>query len=303
MQIMGPLRIMRQGLGRGGVKGMNLLPWPKDIISWKDGANTLFISVPFSWFMDKARRMASYHNGPVLIGGPGTMTRQSCPGYEPIALYNRDATFTTRGCPNRCPFCAVPILEGDFYELPNFRPAPIICDNNLLAASKKHIKKVVKMSRKFESVDFNQGLDARRFTPGIADELGKLKCKIRFAFDHASMESKVADAVALCKKRATKNIGVYVLIGFNDTPEDAIFRLELVRSWGIWPNPMRYQPLDAKKKNDYVAPGWTDAELKRMSRYYSRLRYIEHIPYKDFSIEKTEQGELFHERAGRGREE
>ena len=34
----------------------------------------------------------------------------------------------------------------------------------------------------------------------------------------------------------------------------------------------------------YVAPGWTERELKRMTRYYSRLRYLEHIPYDDFDM-------------------
>jgi len=45
---------------------------------------------------------------------------------------------------------------------------------------------------------------------------------------------------------------------------------------------MRYQPLDSLVKNEYIAPGWTDQQLKNMMRYYSRLRYIEHIPYSDY---------------------
>ena len=48
---------------------------------------------------------------------------------------------------------------------------------------------------------------------------------------------------------------------------------------------LRYQPLDATEKNGYVAPGWTDAELRRMTRYYSRLRWLEHIPYEDYQAE------------------
>ena len=118
---------------------------------------------------------------------------------------------------------------------------------------------------------------------------------MRFAFDHVNQESKLKAAIDLCRRRTTKDIGIYVLIGFNDTPEDARYRLEKVRSWGIRPNPMRYQPLDAKRKNEYVAPGWTELELARMMRYYSRLRWLEHIPYEDFEYrnDKDNQGNLF----------
>ncbi len=255
----------------------------------------LYISVPFTWLMDEARQLAAAHKGCAIIGGPGTMAPSECPGFEPILFHNPAATFTTRGCPNRCPFCAVPRLEGDFREIPDFRPAPVICDNNLLAASKQHLERVVDKLKVFPLVDFNQGLEARRFTPEVADLLAGLRCKVRFAFDRLGAETAVADAVKLCRKRTTRDIGVYVLIGFNDTPEEARYRLEKVRGWGIRPNPMRYQPLDAAQKNAYVAPGWTELELARMVRYYSRLRWLEHIPYDDFEWRESElkQGALF----------
>jgi len=45
---------------------------------------------------------------------------------------------------------------------------------------------------------------------------------------------------------------------------------------------MRYQPLDAKRKNEYVAPNWTIYKFKKMMHYYNRLRWLEHIPYKEY---------------------
>jgi hypothetical protein len=44
-----------------------------------------------------------------------------------------------------------------------------------------------------------------------------------------------------------------------------------------------YQPLESLVKDGYVAPGWTDTELKRMVRYYSWLVYLGHIPYDEFT--------------------
>lgn len=277
--------------------------WQKSIISWKVG-HTLYLSVPFTWLLDKARFLAIGHKGPVLVGGPAIKllacdwaeTSDVC-DYDVLSFYNPLATFTTRGCLRSCSFCAVPKIEGEFRELNSWKPNPIICDNNILAASKKHFKKVIDRVRIFPYVDFNQGLDARLFTPWHADQLARLRAvKIRFAFDHVNMESGVGDAIQLCRKFHLKDLGVYILIGFQDNPEDAHYRLETVRSWGIRPNPMRYQPLDALQKNDYVAPGWTEKELRKTMKYYARLRWYEHIPYGDFDYltATTEyQGSLF----------
>ena len=163
----------------------------------------------------------------------------------------------------------------------------MICDNNLLAASRIHIERVVDRLKVFPMVDFNQGLEARRFTPEIADLLGNLRCKVRFAFDHVNYESQVKAAVDLCRKRTTRSIGIYVLIGFNDTPADAKYRLDLVKSWGIDPNPMRFQPLDAKKKNEYIGSGWTNLELFKMQEYYSQLRFLRAVPYDEFRVREN----------------
>ena len=265
--------------------------WHKKIAEWVIG-NTLYLSVPFTWLLPAARSAAQAWPGPVQAGGPAVQlmpdyladvaaVNQPCP-VEPLVFHNPFATFTSRGCPNRCSFCAVPRLEGDLVELEYWRPAPIICDNNLLATSRRHFDRVIDRLKPFTNVDFNQGLEARLLTPHHARRLAELKApKIRFAFDHVNEESEVASAIQLCRQQGLKDFGVYVLIGFNDTPDDAFYRLEKVREWGIRPNPMRYQPLDALGKNEYVAPGWSDRELKDMMHHYGRLRYTEHIPYKD----------------------
>lgn len=262
--------------------------WRKGIASWSVG-KTLYLSVPFTWLMPEADRIAGEWKGKVLIGGPGLMKPTFCEGFEPIIFHNPCATYTTRGCPNRCPFCAVHKLEPEFIELKPFRPAPVICDNNFTAASRKHQEYVVDQLKVFPFVDFNQGLEARRFTPELADLLGKLNCKVRFALDDWWQEGITKDAIDLCRKRTTNDIGIYCLIGFNDTPESAIARLELVRLWGIDPNPMRYQPLDAQEKNDYIHPNWTEDKLKDVMRYYSRLQHLRFLGFEDYRRQPKEQ--------------
>ncbi len=265
--------------------------WKKGLVKWAVG-NTLYISIPFTWLVEEAEQEARKWKGKILMGGPGLMEPSKYEGFDPLLFHNPCATFTTRGCPNKCGFCAVPKLEPDYYEIPNYRPAPIICDNNFTAASRKHQEMVIEKQKVYQLTDFNQGLEARKFTPELADLLGQIRCKIRFAFDNWGQETAVKEAIDLCKARTTKDITVYCLIGYNDTPDDAKARLELIKSWKVLPAPMRYQPLDTKNKNEYMAKGWTERELRDMTRYYFRQAWLEHIPYEQYKKQPEEQMEL-----------
>jgi hypothetical protein len=267
--------------------------WLKNIAQWKIG-KTLYLSVPFTWLLPKALKLAQAHRGPVLAGGPavdlmpdylaGTASiGNPCPVAEPLIFHNPLATCTSRGCPNRCSFCAINTIEGDFRELKGWRPAPIVCDNNLLAASKKHFDRVIDSLKPFPFVDFNQGLEARRLKPYHARRLAELKkVKVRFAFDSLKAEKSVLEAITLCRQHGLKVFGVYVLIGFKDTPDDAHYRLEKVREWGIRPSPMRFQPLNALSKNSFVAPEWDERTLKDTMRYYSRLVWLGHFSFAEY---------------------
>lgn len=266
--------------------------WRKDIASWKFGKQ-LYLSIPFTWLLPEAVEMAKSHKGKVFAGGPAVDlmpeiikpyadTETPCI-IQPLMMHNPLATFTTRGCPNRCGYCAVPKIEGGFRELDDYPIRPVVCDNNLLESSKKHFDRLIDQLKKFPYVDFNQGLDARKFNKHHAERIAELKSvKVRFAFDHIGMEQKVFDAIQLARSEGLKNFGVYVLFGFKDTPEDALYRLNAVYSNGIMPYPMRYQPLDALQKNSYVADGWTVKELRHIHRYYSRLAYLEHVPFDEY---------------------
>jgi hypothetical protein len=265
--------------------------WSKEIRTWKI-KNTLYISVVFTWDLEKAYKLKKEHKGKTIIGGPALMKPNQIDFVEPILFHNPLATFTTRGCPNKCGFCAVPKLEGDLKEIKDFRPAPIICDNNFLASSLKHIEYVIYKLKKMPFIDFNQGLDARLFTKKKAQILGSLNCKVRFSMDSWQSENKVKDAIDLCRKYTTNDIGVYCLIGYDDNMDEAVEKLEKIRSWGVMPNPMRYQPLNTKIKNSYISKNWTDGQLKKVMKYYSRLNYFEHIPFNEFK-DIPDQGKLF----------
>jgi len=280
----------------------NMYQWNKNLKTWKIG-NIIYISIVFSWQIEEAKVLSKKHDGKIIVGGPSAIFNRSKinfaefqkeTDFDVLGMQNPLATFTTRGCSRKCEFCAVPTIDGEFRELKNYKINPVICDNNFLVASKKHIEKVIDKIKHFAKVDFNQGLDARLINDWHFDQFCRLKdIKLRFAFDSIQYESCVIDAITKAKRLGFKDIGVYVLIGFNDTPGDAFYRLEKIRKYGIRPNVMRYQPLDAHYKNGFVAENWTEIELTRMTRYYSRLRWLEHIPFEHYKKADDATADLF----------
>lgn len=256
---------------------------------------TAYLSVVFSWDLAKAYQRAVWLRQlgyRVCAGGPAVTLNleylsgvAECGGeFDALPLHNPQATFTSRGCIRKCPFCAVPRIEGDLVELDEWSVKPIVCDNNLLACSRRHFDTVIDKLKPLSCVDFNQGLDARLLTKYHVERLAELDCHVRLAWDHTREERQVMAALQLLfnagfSKRA---IGVYVLIGFDDTPEDALYRLEALKGLGLRPNPMRYQPLDTLRRNAYVSEHWTEFELKRYMRYWSRQVWLEHVPFADY---------------------
>lgn len=282
--------------------------WENGYIEWTENKN-VYISVVFSWLLKKAiinARQWQFAGYKVHIGGPAVpfnlefLNKYSNLfiqiGGEKSALkkHNPNATFTTRGCIRKCKFCAVPKIEGKLRELPDhmWEPKPIICDNNLLAASTKHFDNVIDrlLKNEVKNIDFNQGLDARLMTNHHAKrifELHQIKSlkKVRLAWDDIKTESRVKRAVDILRRAniPKDKIGMYILIGYNDSPKDALYRLNTTwKILGILPNPMRYQPLNSLDKNKYVGKNWTDLELKRYTVYWSNLNHLSKIPFQEF---------------------
>ena len=264
--------------------------WPLGgLATWVED-DVIHISVVFTWQLAKADRFQKAlkkFNLPVRVGGPAVDLLFGKPvnGTKALHHHNSEATFTSRGCIRKCPFCAVPIIEGQFRELTSWPVGRLICDNNLLAASGGHFDNVIDRLKPVKGVDFNQGLDARLLTPYHASRLAELDLHmVRLAFDSVKYETSFVDAFRVLTDAGVpkKKISVYVLMGFDDTPEEALYRLRLVKSLGAWPNPMRYQPLWSKKRNEYTHPNWTHKELIRFSRYWQNLRITNNIPFEEF---------------------
>lgn len=268
--------------------------WKKRFIYWVDNG-TVYVSIPFTWDLPKAYSACVFFKSEgyeVKAGGPAVkLMPEQMGGYvsneqvDALCQHNPDAVFTSRGCIRQCEFCAVPKIEGDLLELDNWTPKPIICDNNLLACSKMHFDKVIDSLKGINQVDFNQGLDARLLTMEKASRLVELDLRmVRLAWDYIEMESRVRESIATLTSFGIPKsmITVFCLIGFKDTPDDALYRLQSIKDLGLWPFAMRYQPLKTLVKNKYIGENWTKRELLRFSRYWNRQIWLKNIPFEEY---------------------
>jgi len=271
--------------------------WPKRPLVWTDNGR-VNISVVFTWHLPEIRRYCAALAEKAIVGGPAIKMMPDylsdvaeiggeLPGV--LQRHNALATRTTVGCPNHCSFCGVPEIEGDFRELEDWPDLPIVCDNNLLAASRKHFDRVIDRLKRHKGIDFNQGLDARLLDRRHAYALSGLVGVFRLAWDSPAQEAPVLRAVALLTGAGIplSRLRCYVLVGYHDTPEESHYRMNTLVRAGILPNPQRYVPLNSLT-GSYAGPGWTNRELRRLCRYYAReslyaiRRGSFRIPFEEF---------------------
>jgi len=261
--------------------------WPCRETVWTED-HVYHISVPFTWNLESAKKTAlALHRAGfrIKVGGPAVALAGwdlDAPGIEAgishpgiLQRINPLATRTTTGCPNKCQFCAVPRTEGVFKELPNWHDAPVLCDNNILAASIAHFDKVCDRLEKWGWCDFNQGLDCRLLTNHHADRLKRIgQAKCRLALDHQGVKDMWDGAFDLLRTAGIQKrlITSYVLVGFDTGPRDAWARCEWVTGHGVHACPMWFHKLDAKKANEVTAEqealGWTDYERRRIMQWF-----------------------------------
>ena len=210
--------------------------------------------------------------------------------YE-YALKDSYMGYATRGCTNRCKFCAVSIIEPEFNgylslkrqvkgieEVYGPKQNLILLDNNILASNEYEqiindilelgFHKGAKLNNRQRSVDFNQGLDARKLTKKKMALLAKTSIKpLRLAFDFIALKDKYISKIKLAQDYGVLNLSNYVLYNYTDTPDDFYERLKINVDLNdeigtkIYSFPMKYIPLNAKDRS-YVSPNWNKKILR-----------------------------------------
>jgi len=203
------------------------------------------------------------------------------PDYDLVPNWNKkekaSILFSSRGCIRHCSFCAVPKLEGSITSSDSSikhliypgHDKVILFDNNFLA-SPNWEKVLTEIKDENLRVDFNQGLDARLITEDIAKKLSEVNLykMIRLSYDNRQIGKQIKNAITYLKSAGIpgKQILVYTLYNFIDTPQDFFERMREVLRLGAVCYPMRYEPLITLYKNRYISPKWDDNSLNAIQK-------------------------------------
>lgn len=198
--------------------------------------------------------------------------------------------FLTRGCPNKCPWCVVPIKEGkirpymDVEEIAiEGRNKLVLMDNNIVACDYglQQIEKIVKLGL---HVDFNQAIDARIITEDIAKLLAKVKWigAIRLGCDTQKKIVECERAMKIIDKYHGDNLHYLLYTMIYNGIDECYNRLSHFRN-------NKYVRIVAQPYRDFnnhrqVIPQW-QRDMARWSmrrELYAVCDFKDYIPRKGF---------------------
>lgn len=240
------------------------------------------ISCTFEWNAPKMLGIAKMFSCPVEIGGYGIDKRSRLPDevehhkpdYEGLDLL---MGFTTRGCFRRCEFCDVWRIEGDIREHspieefwdPSLKKMMLL-DNNILGFP-SYKQKLEFIRDQGLKLCVTQGYDARLIDGGVANLIASIPhYNWRFddravytAWDRLEDEERVIEGIQHLIDAGVKPRKVipYLIVGFNTTLDQDLYRFEKLREMGVYPFVMPYN----NKPHPMKRWGNRPALYKRMS--------------------------------------
>lgn len=210
--------------------------------------------------------------------------------------------FLTRGCPNKCKWCVVPVKEGKTRPYMDIEDIAIdgrryvtLMDNNILGAgdyAKEQLQKIIDLKVR---VDFNQAMDARLVTDDFARLLAKVKWfpYIRFGCDTSGQIEHCERAIEMLRGYGW-NGAVFLYTMITDDFEESVRRVsywrdKLVKGEKTYPHVQPY--LDFNDPS-YQPPKW-QKDMARWSGIVSLKKtfpIMEYVPrigfvfsmYKDY---------------------
>lgn len=194
---------------------------------------------------------------------------------------NAGIGFTTRGCIRSCPFCLVPKKEGKLQEaskiedIINPRSNKLFLLDNNFTADPKRIDKLEEMIERKLTVKLSQGIDVRLLDEPTARLLGKLSKwgSLPYAWDLMESEEQIVEGIKLLQEYVPAYIHTcFVLVGYNTTFEQDLYRVRKLQELGVRPYIMRYN----NRKDDI--------RLNHFTRwitgfFYKKCTFDEYIPW------------------------
>ncbi len=257
-----------------------------DMPIYANQCDKIYVSCIFRW----NKYLCDQWEGRAEIGGSGYSIHKDLPDDIESIKPHINWGFTTRGCVRKCKFCIVPEKEGkvrvvgDLMDLWDGSGRDVtLLDNNILAVP-IHFKVICDQARKKNlRLDFNQGLDIRLLTDDIAQELNSIGhlSDLRFAWDHIEDEKAILRGIALLKKNKCKRAMFYVIVGFDSTIEEDLYRLNKIKELGQRPYCMRHEKVKGvplyndlsswvNQPHLFFKMGFTEFQVRRKNRNIAR---------------------------------
>lgn len=192
--------------------------------------------------------------------------------------------FFSRGCIRKCPFCLVKEKEGHIHPVqpvelnPNGKWIEVL-DNNFFANPdwKKSIEYLLNAGQQVKL----HGVDIRIMTEEQAYWLNRLRLKgnIHIAWDLPALDltQKLQEVTKYIKAH---RLTCYVLVGYNSTIEQDMFRIDTLRRFGICPFVQPYRDYENKRK-----PTQYERDLARWANnkfLYKSCKFEDYEPRKGF---------------------
>lgn len=202
--------------------------------------------------------------------------------YSIYPQYRYSLQFFSRGCIRHCPFCLVHKKEGDIRPVPPVELNPRgewieVLDNNFFA-NPDWMSAVDFLQKQGQPVNLH-GVDIRIMNEEQAFCLSrlKLKKKIHIAWDlpEIDLREKLKEVTRYIK---AYKICCYVLVGFNSTMEQDLYRLRVLKELGITPFVQPYRDFDNKR---------TPAQYEKdLAHWVNKMCLFKSCDFKDFSPRK-----------------
>jgi len=231
------MKISTYHRNRGDEVKLNMPLWPAD---YRYG----------SYIFENSVRFSAEDIGGIAVGPKielGEEIEKLKPDYSLFNL-NYSLGYTFRDCYRKCPFCKVPLLPKDkahysiweFHD-PKFTEIELLNNNTFYDALWRDTFMEIYQA-KLRIID-NNGNDLRLLDDYKAWWIKRLKWKNqpKFAWDRIEDEKKIIEGMKLLQKYKIDAM-IYVLMGFDTTMEENIYRCEIINSMGFDPFPMLYQP-------------------------------------------------------------
>lgn len=203
--------------------------------------------------------------------------------YPDYSLYGISCVaygFLTRGCPRGCSFCHVKDKEGrcswkvaDLSEFWSGQKQIVLSDPNFFAC-KDWETLSGQLIESGSYVDFNQGIDVRLMTEKKIKHLNQMKIKeIHLAWDRPDedLREDFKRFSELYKRKSASQKIVYVLVNYDSTIEQDLFRIYTLRDLGFDPYVMVYNKKDSDKTYKdmarWVNNRWIWRSTKRFEDY------------------------------------